>query len=115
MAAEALTTAAANCGHEIKVETQGSVGAKNQLTERGDRSADVVIIAADTHVDLARFAGKPLYSDLVRHGPQAGAAASSTTRSRKPAPPGAARSRPGAPAAAPKGAAAESEPDPTST
>jgi fructose PTS system EIIBC or EIIC component len=65
MAAKALTTAAASRGHSIKVETQGSVGAKNQLTEEEIDRADVVIIAADTHVDLARFAGKPLYQTSV--------------------------------------------------
>jgi fructose PTS system EIIBC or EIIC component len=65
MAAKALATAAENSGHTIKVETQGSVGAKNQLTEEEIERADVVIIAADTHVDLARFAGKPLYQTSV--------------------------------------------------
>ncbi len=65
MAAKALTTAATSGGHEIKVETQGSVGAKNQLTDEEIDKADVVIIAADTHVDLARFAGKPLYQTSV--------------------------------------------------
>jgi fructose PTS system EIIBC or EIIC component len=65
MAAKALTTAATSGGHSIKVETQGSVGAKNQLTDEEIESADVVIIAADTHVDLARFAGKPLYQTSV--------------------------------------------------
>ena len=65
MAAKALATAATSGGHEIKVETQGSVGAKNQLTSEEIDKADVVIIAADTHVDLARFAGKPLYQTSV--------------------------------------------------
>lgn len=65
MAADALKKAAAAAGHEIKVETQGSVGAKNQLTEDEIRRADAVIIAADTHVDLGRFAGKPLYQTSV--------------------------------------------------
>jgi fructose PTS system EIIBC or EIIC component len=65
MAAKALATAAENSGHTIKVETQGSVGAKNQLTDEEIERADVVIIAADTHVDLARFTGKPLYQTSV--------------------------------------------------
>jgi len=65
MAAEALKKSAAAAGHTIKVETQGSVGAKNQLTETEIADADVVIIAADTHVDLARFAGKALYQTSV--------------------------------------------------
>ena len=65
MAAEALKKSAAAAGHTIKVETQGSVGAKNQLSETEIADADVVIIAADTHVDLARFTGKPLYQTSV--------------------------------------------------
>lgn len=65
MAAEALKKAAAAAGHTIKVETQGSVGAKNQLSDAEIAAADVVIIAADTHVDLARFADKPLHQTSV--------------------------------------------------
>lgn len=65
MAADALKRVATERGHEIKVETQGSVGAKNQLTDEDIARADVVIIAADTHVDLDRFAGKPLYQTSV--------------------------------------------------
>src|SRR5512132_259008 len=65
MAAKALATAAESSGYTIKVETQGSVGSKNQLTDEEIDRADVVIIAADTHVDLARFAGKPLYQTSV--------------------------------------------------
>ncbi|GAB4385825.1 MAG: PTS fructose-like transporter subunit IIB [Elainellaceae cyanobacterium] len=61
MAAEALRKAAVELGHEMKVETQGSVGAKNQLTDEEIAQADAVIIAADTHVDLSRFGGKRLY------------------------------------------------------
>ncbi|WP_295585080.1 fructose-specific PTS transporter subunit EIIC [uncultured Lamprocystis sp.] len=65
MAADALKKAAAAAGDEIAVETQGSVGAKNQLTPEQIAAADLVIIAADTHVDPARFAGKPLYTTSV--------------------------------------------------
>ena len=65
MAAEALKKAAAQRGYEIKVETQGLVGAKNALTEEEIAAADVVIIGADTHVDKARFAGKALYETSV--------------------------------------------------
>jgi len=57
MAADALKKAAAAAGDEIAVETQGSVGAKNQLTAEQIAAADLVIIAADTHVDPSRFAG----------------------------------------------------------
>ncbi|WP_027696665.1 PTS fructose transporter subunit IIBC [Vibrio litoralis] len=61
MAAEALEETGAKLGHQIKVETRGSVGAKNQLTEQDIAEADLVIIAADIEVPLDRFAGKPLY------------------------------------------------------
>ncbi|MBE9103267.1 PTS fructose-like transporter subunit IIB [Vacuolonema iberomarrocanum] len=66
MAAEALKTGAAKRGHDIKVETQGSVGAKNQLTEEDIAQADAVVIAADTHVDLSRFTGKPVYETSTK-------------------------------------------------
>ncbi|EGQ9393782.1 PTS fructose transporter subunit IIBC [Vibrio cholerae] len=61
MAAEALEAEATRQGHQIKVETRGSVGAKNQLTEQEIAAADLVIIAADIDVPLDRFNGKKLY------------------------------------------------------
>ncbi|MGS4880945.1 PTS fructose transporter subunit IIBC [Photobacterium damselae] len=61
MAAEALEEEGQRQGYEIKVETRGSVGAKNQLTADEIAAADLVIIAADIEVDLSRFAGKKLY------------------------------------------------------
>ena len=61
MAAEGLEQGAAKLGHTIKVETQGSVGAQNQLTPSDIAAADIVLIAADTSVDLSRFAGKRIY------------------------------------------------------
>ena len=61
MAAEALEDEAKRLGHEIKVETRGSVGAKNQLTAEEIKAADVVIIACDIDVPLDRFVGKKLY------------------------------------------------------
>lgn len=66
MAAEGLKTGAAKLGHGIRVETQGSVGAKNQLTDEEISRADAVVIAADTHVDLGRFAGKPVYQTSTK-------------------------------------------------
>jgi len=65
MAAEALTRAAKAKGYTIKVETQGSVGAKNLLTPEDIASADAVIIGADTHVSTDRFAGKRLLQTSV--------------------------------------------------
>ncbi|MDI3528965.1 MAG: fructose system or component, partial [Thermoanaerobacter sp.] len=60
MAAENLQMAAKEMGVDIKVETQGSIGAENQLTEEDIKAADAVIIAAATKVDRSRFAGKPV-------------------------------------------------------
>src|SRR5690348_12505625 len=71
MAAEALKKAAAHAGHQIKVETQSSIGAKDPLTPEEIAAADVVILATDVRVDDARFAGKPVYetrtADAIRH------------------------------------------------
>lgn len=62
MAAEGLQAAAQALGYEIRVETQGSVGARDALTAAEIAAADVVVIAADTGVDRSRFAGKRLYA-----------------------------------------------------
>ncbi|RCW71284.1 PTS fructose-like transporter subunit IIB [Pseudorhodoferax soli] len=62
MAAEALEQGAKALGHQIHVETQGSVGAQNALSAQAIADADLVLVAADTQVDRARFAGKRLYS-----------------------------------------------------
>ncbi|GGB43882.1 PTS fructose transporter subunit IIBC [Tistrella bauzanensis] len=61
MAAEGILQAANALGHEARVETQGSVGARDALTADEIRAADIVIIAADTQVDLSRFAGKRVF------------------------------------------------------
>lgn len=66
MAAEALQMAAKEMGIGIKVETQGSVGAENVISESDLKEADAVIIAADTNVDKSRFAGKPLIEVPVK-------------------------------------------------
>ena len=60
MAAEALEQCAAKNGVSIKVETDGSGGAKNVLTASDIKDADVVIIAADKNVEMGRFNGKKL-------------------------------------------------------
>ncbi|MCC7371510.1 MAG: PTS fructose-like transporter subunit IIB [Chloroflexi bacterium] len=74
MAAEALQKAATRLGHIIKVETQGSVGAQNTLTAAEIAAADVVIIAADTKVDLSRFGGKPVAMASTKEAIHDGAA-----------------------------------------
>lgn len=68
MAAEKLQVAAADAGHEIKVETQGSIGAENVLTAADIAAADAVIIAADKNVELDRFAGKKVLKVGVADG-----------------------------------------------
>ena len=61
MAAEAIETEAKKRGLWVKVETRGSVGAGNAITPEEVEQADLVIVAADIEVDLAKFAGKPMY------------------------------------------------------
>ena len=68
MAAEALENKAKEMGLRIKVETQGSAGAKNVLTAEDIAGAKGVIIAADKNIELSRFDGKPLYSCPVSRG-----------------------------------------------
>ncbi|WEA07084.1 PTS fructose transporter subunit IIBC [Pantoea dispersa] len=61
MAAEAIEAEASKRGWWVKVETRGSVGAGNPITPEEVAAADLVIVAADIDVDLAKFAGKPMY------------------------------------------------------
>ncbi|MFI2190795.1 fructose-specific PTS transporter subunit EIIC [Streptomyces sioyaensis] len=68
MAAEKLAQAARVLGHEMKVETQGSIGAENILSDNDVRGADAVIVAADKDVDLSRFAGKKVLTVGVAEG-----------------------------------------------
>jgi len=58
MAAEALEITGKKRGHDIKVETQGSLGAENEITADDLSRADAVIIAADVAIsDKERFEG----------------------------------------------------------
>ncbi len=58
MAAEALEMAGKKRGHEVKVETQGSMGAENEILDEDLARADAVIIAADVAISgKERFAG----------------------------------------------------------
>ncbi|MFF4291120.1 fructose-specific PTS transporter subunit EIIC [Streptomyces sp. NPDC001633] len=68
MAAEKLAQAARSLGHRIKVETQGSIGAENVLSDNDVREADGIIIAADKDVDRSRFAGKRVLAVGVAEG-----------------------------------------------
>lgn len=74
MAAENLQKAGEKLGIDIKVETHGSIGIENHLTEEDIANADGVIIAADTGLDKSRFQGKRLVNvgvqDGIRHPEQ---------------------------------------------
>ncbi|WP_026652081.1 PTS fructose transporter subunit IIABC [Butyrivibrio proteoclasticus] len=58
MAAEALELKAKDLGIDIKVEKDGSGGAKDVLTDSDIADADVVIVACDKNIDMGRFDGK---------------------------------------------------------
>lgn len=68
MAAESLENKAKEMGITIKVETNGSGGAKNVLTAEEIKSARGIIIAADKNVEMARFAGKKVLQTAVADG-----------------------------------------------
>lgn len=68
MAAEALEKAGAKLGISIKVETNGSGGAKNVLTDEDIAGCDGIIVAADKSVEMARFDGKKIISTKVSDG-----------------------------------------------
>lgn len=68
MAEDALKRKAAEMGVEIRVETNGTDGAKNKLTAEEIKRADGVIVAADKKVDMARFNGKPVLQRPVSEG-----------------------------------------------
>ncbi|WP_160691888.1 fructose-specific PTS transporter subunit EIIC [Clostridium sp. C2-6-12] len=68
MAAESLESKGKEMGVSIKVETNGSGGAKNVLTRQEIAEADCIIIAADKNVEMARFNGKKVIKTTVANG-----------------------------------------------
>ena len=68
MAAESLEQHAKKRGIPIKVETNGSGGAKNILTAAEIADAACIIVAADKNVEMARFDGKPVIQTKVANG-----------------------------------------------
>ncbi|MCC2250866.1 fructose-specific PTS transporter subunit EIIC [Virgibacillus sp. AGTR] len=68
MAADALKDKAEELGVSIKVETNGSDGVQNRLTEEDIANAKAIIVAADTKVELERFAGKQVLQRGVTDG-----------------------------------------------
>ncbi len=68
MAAEALEKAGKKMDISIKVETNGSGGAKNVLTQEEIDQCDGIIVAADKSVEMSRFDGKKVISTKVSDG-----------------------------------------------
>ena len=68
MAAEAIEKKAKELGYQIKVETRGSAGAKNVLTDDEIAKAAGVIVACDTNVPTDRFDGKKVIECQVSDG-----------------------------------------------
>mgnify|MGYP006066841185 FL=1 len=74
MAAEGIEKAAKEKGCFVKIETRGSGGAKNVLTDAEIKEADCIIVAADAQVPMDRFDGKKVIicqvSDGISKAPQ---------------------------------------------
>lgn len=68
MAAEAIEKKAKELGYQVKVETRGSGGAKNVLTDDEIAKAAGVIVACDTNVPTDRFDGKKVIEYQVSDG-----------------------------------------------
>ena len=68
MAAEALNKKASEMGISIKVETNGSAGAKNVLTKEEIENCDAIIVAADKKINIAKFNGKKVIQTKVADG-----------------------------------------------
>lgn len=68
MAAEGIEKAAKAKDCSIKIETRGSGGAKNVLTDEDIRHADCIIVAADAQVPMERFHGKKVIECQVSDG-----------------------------------------------
>ena len=68
MAAEGIEKAASAAGVNVKIETRGSGGAKNVLTDNDIKEADCIIVAADAKVPMERFDGKKVIECQVSDG-----------------------------------------------
>lgn len=68
MAAESLQNKADDKGIGLKVETNGSTGAKNVLTDAEIAAATCIIVAADKKIEMARFEGKKVIITKVADG-----------------------------------------------
>ena len=68
MAADTLIKKAKEMGVNIKVETNGSTGVKNEITAEEIKRAKGIIVAADKNVEMERFAGKHVEIVPVKEG-----------------------------------------------
>lgn len=68
MAADALIKKAKEMGVNIKVETNGSTGVKNEITAEEIKRAKGIIVAADKNIEMERFAGKHVEIVPVKEG-----------------------------------------------
>lgn len=68
MAAEALSEKGKELNISIKVETNGSGGAKNILTKEEIENAECIIVAADKNIEMSRFNGKRVIRTKVANG-----------------------------------------------
>lgn len=65
MAEEKMLKAGLEIGVSVRIETQGSKGVGNKLSNKEIEEADVVILATDTSVEMKRFIGKKVYATKV--------------------------------------------------
>ncbi len=68
MAEESIKKKAEEMGYTCKVETNGSSGVKNLLTDEEIAHAKGIIVAADVNVEMDRFDGKPVVISTVSKG-----------------------------------------------
>ncbi|WP_099188939.1 PTS fructose transporter subunit IIABC [Tepidibacter mesophilus] len=68
MAADALKNKAKDMNVNIKVETNGSTGVKNELTDDDIKNSKAIIVAADKKIEMARFDGKKVIQVPVAKG-----------------------------------------------
>ncbi len=66
LAAEKLEETAKKLGYNIKVETHGSAGVKNQATSEEIQKADIILVASDIGLDLSRFKNKKVYKTNIK-------------------------------------------------
>ncbi|MGL4769044.1 MAG: fructose-specific PTS transporter subunit EIIC [Mycoplasmoidaceae bacterium] len=66
LAAEKISEAAKKLNYQVKVETHGSVGVKDEFTKDEIDKAEVIVISADVSVDTSRFVGKRIFKANIK-------------------------------------------------